>query len=152
MNINRRALLQSGVAVSTASLVPDLVAASVSDRRLSPEHGALGQGALERFIVDVRFTDAIDAGRAARARGIEISEVTGDMTRLWYGDLNLRWKDGPMTLAGVTAEDSLFVLGTLAPDFRMRVVQREALGPAPMLQHGRAGSLPLYAWLIAPAN
>src|SRR5690606_26461072 len=48
----------------------------------------------------------------------------GDLTALWYDDLDLAWKRGPMTLAGVTTGHGLFVLETLAADRGMRVVYR----------------------------
>lgn len=142
MNIDRRTLLKSGAAVSTAALVPGLSAAALSKSGLE----------IERFIFDNRFSDAVAAARSAAASGIQLSEVSGDMTSLWYDDLNLRWKMQPMTLAGVTADDALFVLETLAPEYRMRVVHKEAIGVARMSGPASVESLPLYSWIIAPAQ
>lgn len=133
MIINRRALLQSGAAISTAALVPGL------------SGGALNAGgpSIERFIFDHRFAYAAEAAQSASALGIELSAIDGDLTSLWYDDLNLRWQQRPMTLAGVTAHDSLFVLSMLAPEYRMRVVHEEELDVA--------AALPLFSWVIAPA-
>ena len=48
-----------------------------------------------------------------------------------------------MTLAGVTGEDALFVLSTLAPQYRKRAVHQE--------QIGLRDQLPVCQWIIAPA-
>ena len=136
MIVDRRSLLKSGAVVSgvlmTAPL-PGLGAAAARDSELS----------IERFVVDSRVPDSIAAARAAAARGIQVSEVDGDLTSLWYDDLNLKWQQRPMTLAGVTGEDALFVLSTLAPQYRMRVVHQQ--------QVGLRNQLPVYQWIIAPA-
>jgi hypothetical protein len=142
MIIDRRTLLRSGAAVSTVAFVPGLSAGASGD---------VGLG-IERFVFDNRFSDAIDAARSAAAKGIRLSEVDGDMTALWYDDLNLRWKKRPMTLAGVTGEDALFVLATLAPEYRMRVVHQAQVGVAALTAQGRVESLPLYSWIIAPVS
>jgi len=142
MIINRRALLKSGAAASAVALVPGLAAAGIDATSLR----------VQRFVFDSRFREAIEAARSVQAQGIDLSEVSGDLTSLWYNDLNLRWKEQPMTLAGVTAEDALFVLGTLAPEYRMRVVHRAEIGVAAMRSSGRFSSAPLYSWLIAPAR
>lgn len=131
MIIDRRALLKSGIAVSTAVSVPGAVIGSQ----------AANEPVIERFVFDTRVPDALAVAQSAAADGIQVSKTDGDLTSLWYDDLNLRWKQQPMTLAGVTGEDALFVLATLAFDFRMRVVQKELL---------RTGALPVYSWLIAP--
>jgi hypothetical protein len=49
-----------------------------------------------------------------------------------------------MTLAGVTTAGGLFVLGTLAADRGMRVIERAELSP------DASRSEPLYSWTIAP--
>lgn len=141
MKIDRRALLTSGAAVSAVAWLPGMsVAAFATDN----SH-------IERFVFDTRFARAVEAGHAANAQGIRASAVDGDLTSLWYHDLSLKWQRRPMTIAGVTAEDALFVLGTLASDHRMRVVEKTELDAhVPMRDHYGAGALPLYAWVIAP--
>lgn len=142
MKIDRRALLKSTAVVSVAALAPGFSIAALADT----ERG------IERFVFDARFAAAIEAGRAAAARGIQTSGVDGDLTSLWYDDLNLRWRQQPMTLAGVTAEDALFVLSTLAPEYRMRVVQQESVGLARVPGATAGKPLSLYAWVIAPVS
>ena len=142
MIIDRRNLLKSGAAISAAAIVPGLSAGALSKSGLS----------IERFVFDSRFPGTLEAARSAAAQQIRLSEVSGDMTSLWYDDLNLRWKKQPMTLAGVTGEDALFVLATLAPEYRMRVVHQAEVGVAALKIQGRVESLPLYSWIIAPVS
>lgn len=142
MNIDRRKLLKSGAAFSAIASMPGLsLALSSGD-----------ESRIERFVYDTRFARAAEAGRAASAQGVRVSAVDGDLTALWYHDLSQKWKKQPMTLAGVTAEDSLFVLGTLAWDHRMRVVEKTRLGDMQMHARHGTGSMPLYSWVIAPID
>jgi hypothetical protein len=80
--------------------------------------------AFERFVFDARFAEAVEAARRAAASGVPLAETTGDVTSLWYRDLDLSWRRAPMTLAGVTTRGALFVLETLAADRGMRVLYR----------------------------
>jgi len=95
--------------------------------------------AIHRAIYDRRF----EAGRAfaaeARARGWTTVAIEGDVTDLWYHHLDLRWRQGPAPVAGVTQANSLFVLERLAWDAGMRVTSRAALAREPLV-----------SWLIAP--
>jgi hypothetical protein len=79
---------------------------------------------LERFVFDTRFAEAFDAATAAEKLGVVLAPIAGDLMEFWYDELDLRWKQGPMTLAGVTTEEALFVLETFAQDRGMRVVFR----------------------------
>lgn len=79
---------------------------------------------LERFVFDRRFAAAAEVARHVAARGVPLSAIAGDLTDLWYHELDLRWKRAPEPLAGITTRQGLFVLETLAADQRMRVVYR----------------------------
>ncbi len=79
---------------------------------------------LDRFVVDNRFSEAMQIGAHAARGGVPLSEFSGDLTQLWYEHLDLEWKKHPKALAGVTTRQGLFVLETLAADHRMRVVYR----------------------------
>lgn len=141
--MDRRTVLKLGAAASAATLLPGFAV------------GAPGAGSgvrIERFVFDERFAEAIAKGRDAGETGIPISGVDGDLTRLWYDDLSLRWQRKPMALAGLTAEDALFVLGTLAPAYRMRVVEETEWGIARTIGSGPVSEVPLYSWVIAPTD
>lgn len=111
--IDRRELLKTGAVLSAATLAAPAWAAGASS--ILP---------LERFIADRRFAPAIASARAAADAGLPVTSFAGDLSALWYDVLDLAWRKRPMTLAGVTAPDGLFVLETLANDRGMRVVYR----------------------------
>jgi hypothetical protein len=141
--VNRRRFMQTSIAVAGAALpVTHALSAAAS---MSTETGLH----LERFVFDDRFAEAAEAAQQAAERGISVAAFSGDLTRLWYDDLDLRWRDKPMTLAGATTQQGLFVLETLAADRGMRVVYRAAHG-AVLPRTGRAEAVQLLSWVIAP--
>ncbi len=142
--IKRRAVLQSGTALSVAALLP----APSRPAETAPSRIPLTTP-LDRFVFDSRFSESLDAAREMAVNGIDVSGITGDLTSLWYDDLNLRWQRQTMTIAGLTAEDALFVLGTLAPGFGMRVIQQTEVGIRPVTGGSAGNVLPLYYWVIA---
>jgi hypothetical protein len=80
--------------------------------------------ALDRLVVDDRYPDALRiADYAARGAGVT-SRFSGDLTQLWYEQLDLAWRTRPEALAGITTREGLFVMETLAADHRMRVIFR----------------------------
>ncbi len=110
---SRRQFIQSGLALSGASILP--VAASAAEPRFLR---------LDRFVYDSRFPEAVDMAHAAARRGVQLAGMSGDLTPLWYDHLHLQWKRQPAALGGVTTREALFVLETLAADHRMRVIYR----------------------------
>ena len=115
---SRRQFIQSGLALSAVSLTGIPAFAS---RAGDTEVPSLR---IERFVFDTRFAAAVELARHAARHGIPLAETSGDLTDLWYNDLDLRWKHAPMALAGITTRGGLFVLETLAADHRMLVVYR----------------------------
>jgi hypothetical protein len=69
---------------------------------------------------------------------------------LWYDNLDLRWKEAPMLLSGVTTAKALFVLETLASDHGMVVVHRAGQNALTDTQYAPIGDTALVAWIIAP--
>ena len=95
--IDRRTLLQSGAALTAAAALPGAAA-----------FAAIGAGAgaplrLERFMLDNRFADAVITARHAASLGIPLAEFSGNLTHLWYDELDLQWRKAPMTFAGITS-------------------------------------------------
>ncbi len=74
-----------------------------------------------KVVFDERFEDACAFASDASARRIPTAAIRGDITSLFYNDLDLRWKQGPVSLAGYTTAASLFCLDLLARDRGMRV-------------------------------
>jgi hypothetical protein len=116
---SRRQFIQSGLALSAASLTTGISAFS-----LRADETAVTSLRLERFVFDSRFAAAVELARHAAHHGIPLAETAGDLTDLWYHELDLRWRKAPMALAGMTTRGGLFVLETLAADHRMFVVYR----------------------------
>jgi hypothetical protein len=129
----RRQFVQTGLVLAAAPLAPFAVAA---------QPAAAPAVALDRFVYDVRFAVAESFAAAAGRRGVPLAAFAGDLTELWYRDLDLAWRRRPETIGGATTAHGLFVLETLAMDRRMHVVAREDRG----LVNGEQ----LFTWLIAP--
>ncbi len=79
---------------------------------------------LYKAIYDVSYTPAVEFAAEMRRRGVAIHAIEHDVTRVWFNDLQLRWRRGPAAIAGLTAPEALFCLEQLAWDHRMRVVFR----------------------------
>jgi hypothetical protein len=79
---------------------------------------------LYKVIYDERFHDSLRFGDEAKALGVATHAIQGDITDLWFKDLDLRWRQDKATVAGLTTESALFCLEQLAWDRRMRVVYR----------------------------
>lgn len=150
---NRRQFLLSGLAASAAtaaalSILPAGAKTAQTPAAIATVARSLN---LERFVFDNRFAESVEAARIAAARGIEVAETAGDLTSLWYHDLDLRWRRAPMALAGMTTRGNLFVLETLAADRGMRVLSRREHGVA-QATDGVSRAEPLFSWIIAPRS
>lgn len=138
---NRRELLYGGLALPVLALaqgsLAKIAAAAVGPQALQ----------IERFVFDVRFAESGAIAQLVERLGVALSPIADDLMSLWYDDLDLRWRQAPMALAGVTLEETLFVLETFALDRGMHVVYRgrhglvedgriahRLTGPEPMLR------------------
>lgn len=128
---NRREFLQIGIAAGAWPLA-SRAAFAVS----APSAGPVP---LYKVVCDTRFPESAAFGRRARALGLATHEIEGDVTSLWYQELDSLWRaaaspdarppgvtsqPGAMAIAGLTAHGPLFCLERLAWDRRMRVVFR----------------------------
>jgi hypothetical protein len=110
---SRRHFLQAAAA---ASLVPFAARVSLA---------ATDAGATVRpWLVVAETRSAAAAAFAAEAGrwGIPVRPIDGDVTALWYDELDALWRARPMPIAGLTARPALFCLERLAWDHGMRVV------------------------------
>jgi hypothetical protein len=106
---SRRTFLKYGLgACSAGALIRPLSAQS----RSMPYYKA---------VFDDRFEDARAFAAEARARAIPTAAIRGDVTSLFFNDLDLRWKLDPVWLIGFTTPASLFCLHLLARDRGMRL-------------------------------
>jgi hypothetical protein len=117
---SRREFLQIGVAA---------LALPISARAgLAPaKSGLAGESAptpLYKVIFDERFPASRVFAAEVTRLGAPIYGIKGDITDLWFNDLDARWKKEPIGIAGLTAHGPLFCLERLAWDHGMRVVYR----------------------------
>jgi len=113
---NRREFLQTGIAAASLPIVAsafDLLPAALA-----------APTPLYKLVVDERFPAGVTFGTAAKGRGISVHWIKGDVTELWFHDLDLRWKKAPVAIAGLTQESSLFCLELLARDRGLRLMHR----------------------------
>jgi hypothetical protein len=111
---NRREFLQMSLA---ASALPRIVAARPENAAPSSDKG-VGRS---HVVVETMSPMALAFGEEAVRLGLEPHGIKDDITELWCHTLDLHWKRGPATLAGITLSTSLFCLETLARDYGMRV-------------------------------
>jgi len=131
---SRREFLQAGIA---ASLLP--MAVSGGNLALGERDEPAG---FYKVIFDERFPASVAFGEEWKARGAAVHGIRGDITDLWFHDLDLQWKRQPLPIAGLTAHGPLFCLERLAWDRGMRVVSR-------VEQTAMHDGDPLIAWVIA---
>ena len=118
-----------------------------------------------KAVFDERFEEPRAFAAGAGERGILTTAIRGDITSLFFDDLHLRWRQGPVLLAGYTTPASLFCLDLLARDRGMRLTHRltnptveQALGALDAAPPRRpivtpvqsSGTSPLFFWIIAP--
>ncbi len=75
-------------------------------------------------IYDERYTEGAQFAAEINTLGIATRAIRGDITDVWFDDLDLRWRQSPVAVAGLTTESALFCLERLAWDHRLRVVFR----------------------------
>ena len=132
---NRREFLQAGIA---ASVLPIAAVGSNFEPSTRDPHPNF-----YKVIFDERFPASVAFGNDWKARGAAVHAIRGDITDLWFHDLDLEWKKRPAPIAGLTAHGPLFCLERLAWDRGMRVVSR-------VEQTATHDGEPLIAWIIAP--
>jgi hypothetical protein len=134
---SRREFLHAGIA---ASLFP--IAAGA---KLAPNERD-GRAGFYKVIFDQRFPASVAFGAEWKARGAAVHAIHGDITDLWFHDLDPQWKRQPVPIAGLTAHGPLFCLERIAWDHGMRVVSR--VEQKSQDQDGE----PLISWVIAPKD
>lgn len=113
---NRREFLQVGIAAARLPFVIPVLE-SLQARPVPPSP-------FYKVIVDGRFPAGLRFGTSTVQRGRSVHWIQGDITKLWFDDLDVRWKTAATALAGLTQESSLFCLELLARDRGMRLLHR----------------------------
>jgi hypothetical protein len=97
-----------------------------------------------KVIIDSRFPASVEFGVEMSRLGAPVHSIDGDITDLWYHDLDSMWKKSPVAIAGLTAHGPLFCLERLAWDHGMRVALRTEHTDLDL------NGEPLISWVIAP--
>lgn len=126
--ISRRDMLKWGVVAPAVAGVPAMVQAAVP------------QG-IDALVLDRRFMPAPGDETSFTA---PVKWIEGDVTKLWFEQLDLRWRQPGFVLGGVTGPDALWVLEVLARDRGRRVTARKVL---PMAEGMTVAPV---SWIIAP--
>ncbi len=96
----------------------------------------------DTVVVDLRFEESRQFGRVLERHGATVRAFDGDVTDLWFSQLDPLWRARQASVAGLTSFGVLFCLERLAWDHGMRMVHRARHTPL-------AGGPTLYSWLIA---
>jgi hypothetical protein len=113
---NRRDVLQGGIALTTLPLV----ARAAWDSSDVPRPVR----APYRTLFDDRFAESRRFGAEIARLGGAARAFSGDVTDLWYEELDVRWRREPIAVAGMTRHGPLFCLERLAWGVGLRVVYR----------------------------
>lgn len=109
IELSRRVFVRSGLAACSAGALIRPIARQNSVIRYY------------KAVFDERFEDPCRFAGEAAARNIATVGIRSDITKLFFHDLDLRWKQGPVWLIGFTTAASLFCLDLLARDRGMRL-------------------------------
>lgn len=135
---SRREFLQIGVA---AFALPISARAGVK-RTTGAIAGESAPAPLYKVIYDERHASSRAFADEIRKLGALVYAIKGDITDLWFHDLDARWKKEPLAIAGLTEHGPLFCLERLSWDHGMRVVYRadHTYRPDGYMEHELSGS------------
>jgi hypothetical protein len=77
---------------------------------------------LYKVVADARFAEGLAFGAEAERLGRTVAWIRGDVTALWYDELDLLWRRDKAALVGLTEPAAFFCLERLALDRGLRVV------------------------------
>jgi hypothetical protein len=134
---NRREFIRAGIAVTAATSVAGTSAQAAAPAAAAPPYR------IHKVIYDGRFAEPVRFAKAAEALGLEAHAISGDMTALWYGELDGLWRQDAVAIAGMTRHGPMFCFEMLARDHGMRLVyQAEHQITEAEVRHTVSGALP----------
>jgi hypothetical protein len=107
---NRREILQAALAAAVVLPVFEAVAAEPASMPLY------------KVLYDPRTRAGLSFAAAARRTGAPLHATRGDVTDVWFNELQPQWREHRTAAAGLTDFHSLFVLDMMARDAGMRAV------------------------------
>jgi hypothetical protein len=117
---SRREFLQIGV----AALALPISARAAVKPAATAVRGESAPAQLYKVIYDERHASSREFAAEAARLGAPVHAIKGDITDLWFSELDARWKKQPSAIAGLTEHGALFCLERLSWDHGMRVVYR----------------------------
>jgi hypothetical protein len=135
----RRTVIQAGAMIAAAATpVLSLSAFTAPEGQAAPSGPALQY---YRVAYDGRIAGAASFGAAARSLGACVHDIDGNMTALWYHELQPRWQHSPAAVAGMTRFSALLGLQMMASAAGLRVIYRGNHHlESPATVHGLFGS------------
>jgi hypothetical protein len=125
--VSRRRFMATGITVGAAASL-----AAVASVSRSTGTDPLGlRLPLHLALFDTRFPAAHAFARALAVRGVSLAPFDGDVTPVWFEQLDPVWRRYPLTVAGLTTEGALFCLEQLAWDNGMRLAYRGVHSASP---------------------
>lgn len=109
-----------------------IAAAAAPPTALAFASVAMSPSALQLALFDTRFPAAVAFSRGMVRRGVALAPFHGDVTAVWFEQLDPRWRRESISVAGMTAPSTLFCLEQLAWDHGLRVAFRGTHDPAPL--------------------
>ena len=133
---NRREFIQAGMAVTASASVAGTSAQAATPPAAAPYR-------IYKVIYDARFAEPVRFAKAAESLGLQAHAISGDMTALWYHELDGLWRKEAVAIAGMTRHGPMFCFEMLARDHGMRLVyQAEHQITDAEVRHTVSGALP----------
>jgi hypothetical protein len=109
----RDVMIAGGAAIGGIALSQDVTGA----RAATPDTNCL-------IVADARIATSRDFAAQAVHHSERIAWIEGDITKLWYEELDARWRDKKIAVTGLTEYGVFFCLERLAMDRGLRVAFR----------------------------
>jgi hypothetical protein len=109
-----------------------IAAALGSHAAVASPYPTAGRSALRLGLFDTRFPVAVAFSRALLRRGLTLAPFNGDVTAVWFEQLDPVWRHESISVAGMTTPSTLFCLEQLAWDHGLRVAFRGTHEPSPL--------------------
>lgn len=108
-----------------------LASAGVVAVRAPYARSAADHSPVRLALFDTRYPAAVAFSGTFNRRGVALAPFAGDVTAVWYEQLDPVWRREPISVAGMTTPATLFCLEQLAWDHGLRVAFRGTHDPAP---------------------
>lgn len=136
----RRQILTSALALAIAPITFPVYATMA---RFPEKASSLPAPVL--FVYDQRFAVAQQQALQFRAAGLPVAGFEHDLLPLWNARLHALWQTGPVPVGGLTNANALFLLETLAADYRLKLAYRLEVQTV-------ATGESLFHWLLVPRH